>query len=417
LKPLDPLTEQERAQALARMKRIPLLLLFAMAALFVATLGRDEPWAPWVHHFAEAGMIGALADWFAVVALFRHPLGVPIPHTAIIPNRKDELGEAMARFVSEHFLASDAVRAKLETINMAGVATAWLKSGHGQERLLSLADAGIRWALDALDEQRVRRFLGRVTKRQLESLDLAALLGNTIEWLVRGNRHQDILTQALRYAIIVLTENREMIRERVADESPWWVPGFVDDRILRKVLDRVELRLFEMSLDPEHPLRGEFNSWLGRLAEELKTGPEHRRTGERFKQQLLENDELLDYLYGLWEDLSGRLAADLDADDSRTRLEIARVLARVADELEADADMQAWINDWLLDALVAVVDQNRTQIASLISDTVKTWDGQETSQRVELSIGRDLQFIRINGTLVGGLVGVIIYGLTRLAGY
>ncbi len=292
MRALDPVTEQDRARALRRMKRFPLLLLLAMAALFVATLGRNEAWAPWVHAFAEAGMIGALADWFAVVALFRHPLGIPIPHTAIIPTRKNELGEAMSRFVSEHFLAPDAVRAKLETINMAAVATAWLKSNRGQERLLNLADAGIRWALAALDEQRVRQFLGRVTRKQLESLDLAAVVGSTVQWLVKGNRHQEILTQALRYAIIVLSENRENIRERVAEESPWWMPGFVDDRILRKVLDRVELRLFEMSLDPEHPLRGQFNDWLTTLAQELKTAPEHRRTGEKFKQQLMENEEL-----------------------------------------------------------------------------------------------------------------------------
>lgn len=417
MRALDPLTEQDRERALRRMKRFPLLLLLAMAALFIATLGRNEPWAPWVHAFAEAGMIGALADWFAVVALFRHPLGIPIPHTAIIPTRKDELGEAMSRFVSEHFLAPDAVRAKLQTINMAAVATAWLKSARGQERLLNLADAGIRWALEALDERRVRQFLGRVTRKQLESLDLASVLGSTMQWLVKGNRHQDILTQALRYAIIVLSENRENIREKVADESPWWIPGFVDDRILRKVLDRVELRLFEMSLDPDHPLRGKFNDWLTTLAEELKTEPEHRRTGEKFKQQLMENEELLDYLYGLWEDVSNRLAADLDDEQSRTRQEIAQLVERVANELEADAGMQAWINDWLLDALVTVIDQNRTQIASLISDTVKTWDGRDTSRRVELSLGRDLQFIRVNGTLVGGLVGVVIYALTRWAGY
>lgn len=172
-----------------------------------------------------------------------------------------------------------------------------------------------------------------------------------------------------------------------------------------------------MSLDPEHPMRGKFNDWLATLAEELKTAPEHRRTGDKFKQQLLENEELLDYLYGLWEDLSKRLEADLDDEDSRTRHEIAQLVQRVANELEADADMQTWINDWLLEALVTVVDQNRTQIASLISDTVKTWDGLETSKRVEISLGRDLQFIRINGTLVGGLVGVVIHGLTTWAGY
>jgi uncharacterized membrane-anchored protein YjiN (DUF445 family) len=417
VRPLAPEDEQERARALARMKRIPLLLLLFMAVLFVATLGRPEPWAPWIHAFAEAGMIGALADWFAVVALFRHPLGIPIPHTAIVPTRKDALGEAMARFVSDHFLAPEAVRAKLVTIDLARLVTDWLQSARGQARLLEFADAAIRWALDALDEQRVRKFLGRVTRRQLESLDFARVLGNTIQWLVRGNRHQDILTQGLRYAIVVLHENRETIRERVAEESPWWVPGFVDDRILRQILDKVETRLLEMSLDREHPLRGQFNDWLVRLAVELETGPEYRRTGERFKQQLLENEELQDYLYGLWEDLSDRLAADLDAEDSRTRKEIGEALARVAQELQADEGMQAWINEWLVDALVTVVDQNRAQIASLISDTVRTWDGKETSRRVELALGRDLQFIRINGTLVGGLVGVVIHALVVWAGY
>ncbi len=412
MKPLSTADELQRARALARMKRIPLLLLLLMAAAFVATLGRPETWAGWVHAFAEAGMVGALADWFAVVALFRHPLGIPIPHTAIIPTRKDALGEAMSRFVSDHFLAPEAVRAKLESIDMARLVTDWLRSPRGQRRLLDLADTAIRWALDALDEQRVRRFLGRFTRRQLESLDLAAVLGSTLHWLVQGNRHQEILTQALRYAIVLLADNREQIRERVAEESPWWVPGFVDDRILAKVLDRVESRLFEMSLDPEHPLRGQFNDWLVRLADELKTAPEYRRTGERFKRQLLENEELLDYLYGLWEDLSGRLAADLDAEDSRTRQEIARALERLANELQADPDMQSWINEWLMDALVTVVDQNREQIASLISDTVRTWDGRETSRRVELALGRDLQFIRVNGTLVGGLVGMVIHAVT-----
>lgn len=416
MKPLTPADERERARALARMKRVPLLLLFLMAALFAATLGRPEPWAGWVHAFAEAGMVGALADWFAVTALFRYPMGIPIPHTAIIPTRKDALGEAMARFVSEHFLAQEAVRAKLVSIDLARLVTGWLQSDRGQARLLELADATLRWGLDALDERRVRKFLGRVTRRQLQSLDLAALLGSTLHWLVRGNRHQEILTQALRYAIVLLADNRENIRERVAEESPWWVPGFVDDRILRQVLDRVETRLFEMSLDPEHPLRGQFNDWLVKLADELKTAPEHRRTGERFKQQLLENDELQDYLYGLWEDLSGRLAADLDAEDSRTRREIAQALARLAQELESDADMQAWINEWLVDAIVTVVNQNRGQIASLISDTVETWDGRETSRRVELALGKDLQYIRINGTLVGGVVGVVIHGIVLWLG-
>ncbi|NRB71442.1 MAG: DUF445 domain-containing protein [Xanthomonadales bacterium] len=405
--------EAERGRALARMKRLPLLLLLLMAVMFLATLNHPAAWAGWVHAFAEAGMVGALADWFAVVALFKHPLGLPIPHTAIIPRRKDELGDAMARFVSDHFLAPPAVRSKLESINLAALGVRWLQSDRGQERLSALVDAGIRWVLQALDEQRVRRFLARLTRQQLASLDLARTLGHTIDWLVRGQRHQDMLTQLLRYAIVVLNDNRTLLRERVAEESPWWVPGFVDDRILRQVLDRVELRLLEMSLDPEHELRERFNEWLLQLAEELRTAPEHRRTGERLKRQLIENEELQDYLYGLWVDIAERLAADLDAPDSRTRREIAAAVQRIARELEQDPDMQDWINRWLVDAMVAVVDQNRLQIASLISDTVRTWDGHETSHRVELALGRDLQFIRINGTLVGGLVGLVIHAITQ----
>ena len=398
------------------MKRLPLLLLLLMAVMFLATLKHPAAWAGWVHAFAEAGMVGALADWFAVVALFKHPLGLPIPHTAIIPRRKDELGDAMARFVSDHFLAPPAVRSKLESINLAALGVRWLQSDRGQERLSALVDAGIRWVLQALDEQRVRRFLARLTRQQLASLDLARTLGHTIDWLVRGQRHQDMLTQLLRYAIVVLNDNRTLLRERVAEESPWWVPGFVDDRILRQVLDRVELRLLEMSLDPEHELRERFNEWLLQLAEELRTAPEHRRTGERLKRQLIENEELQDYLYGLWVDIAGRLTADLDDPDSRTRREIAAAVQRVARELEQDPDMQDWINRWLIDAMVAVVDQNRLQIASLISDTVRTWDGHETSRRVELALGRDLQFIRINGTLVGGLVGLVIHAITQFTG-
>lgn len=405
--------EQEQARQLARMKRIPLLLLLLMAALFAWTLGRPEPWAGWLHAFAEAGMVGALADWFAVTALFRHPLGLPIPHTAIIPRRKDELGEAMSRFVAEHFLEPDAVRAKLGSINLARHSIDYLQSTRGQVRLLELADGSIRWALGAFDEQRVRRFLGRLSRQQLQRLDLAPMLGNALEWLVRGDRHQEVLTQLLRYSIVLLNEHREAIRERVQEESPWWIPGFVDDHILKKMLERIEHQLYAMSLDPEHPLRGQFNGWLSGFAKELQTNPEYRRSGERVKQQLLENNELQDYLYGLWADLAQRLRDDLDHPESRIRTELVSALQRLATELEGDAGMQAWINNWLSETVVALVSGNREQIASLISDTVKTWDGMDTSRRVELALGRDLQFIRINGTLVGGLVGLVIHAITQ----
>jgi len=401
----------DKEQQLRRMKRIPLLLLFLMILLFAATLHAPVAWAGWLHAFAEAGMVGALADWFAVVALFRHPLGLPIPHTAIIPNRKNDIGESMSRFVAEHFLEPDVVRRKLRETNLAKFVVGWLKSEKGRRNVEDLSTAVLRWALGALHEKRVRRFLSRLSKRQLANVSLAPLLGNTLDWLVRGQRHQQILTQVLRYAIELVHDNRDAIRTRVQRESPWWVPGFVDDRILKKMLERIEHQLFEMALDQEHPLRGQFNEWVQKLAIELRTNPVHRRLGDEFKQQLLANDELQDYLYGLWRELAQRIETDIEQPESAIRQHVGRWLGNVADELEDDKDMQAWVNAWLVESLTQVVGRNRSQIASLISDTVRSWDGMDTSRRVELAIGRDLQFIRINGTLVGGLVGLLIHAV------
>ena len=221
----------DKALQLRRMKRVPLLLLLLMVILFAFTLHHSAPWAPWVHAFAEAGMVGALADWFAVVALFRHPLGLPIPHTAIIPNRKNDIGESMSRFVADHFLEPQVVRAKLQNADLAAFVVSWLKSQKGQKSIGELTTAVVNWALGALHEQRVRRFLSRLSRKQLANVSLAPLLGNTLEWLVRGKRHQQILTQVLRYAIELVHDNRDTIRIKVKQESPWWIPGFVDDRI------------------------------------------------------------------------------------------------------------------------------------------------------------------------------------------
>lgn len=410
-KPAAIAPEVDKALQLRRMKRIPVLLLLLMALLFIATLHHPAAWAGWLHAFAEAGMVGALADWFAVVALFRHPLGLPIPHTAIIPNRKNDIGESMARFVAEHFLEPTVVRRKLADTNLAVFVVNWLRSDKGQRSVQDLGAAALGWLIKALHEAKVRRFFSRLSSKQLANISLAPMLGNALEWLVRGQRHQQILTQVLRQTIVLVHDHRDAIRARVQQESPWWVPGFVDDRILKKMLERVEHQLFEMALDPEHVLRARFNEWVQGLAHELKTNPEHLRIGEDIKQQLLANDELQDYLYSLWSDFADYVESDIEEPESVIKQQFGRWLANIAEELEADPDMQAWINDWLVDAITQIVGRNSKQIASLISDTVKSWDGEDTSRRVELAIGRDLQFIRINGTLVGGLVGLVIHAI------
>jgi len=409
--PSNPEHDIDKALQLRRMKRIPLLLLLLMVVLFAVTLHHPAPWATWLHAFAEAGMVGALADWFAVVALFRHPMGIPIPHTAIIPNRKNEIGDSMSRFVADHFLAPAVVRKKLEDTNLAEFVVNWLKSNKGRNSVEDLTVTVLRWALGALNEKRVRKFLTRLSSKQLANLSLAPLLGTTLNWLVKGQRHQQILTQVLRYSIVLINDNREAIRTKVQQESPWWVPGFVDDRIMKKMLERIEHQLFEMALNAEHPLRDQFSQWIQNLAHDLQHSPTHIRKGEEIKQQLLDNDELQDYLFGLWQELSRSVEIDIDKPDSVIRQHVGDWLINVAEELDGDEEMQAWVNVWLVNAITHVVSRNSEQIASLISDTVKSWDGADTSRRVELAIGRDLQFIRINGTLVGGLVGLVIHAV------
>lgn len=400
---------QEKAVRLRRMKRLPLLLLILMAALFLLTLRRPESWVAWVHAFAEAGMIGALADWFAVVALFRHPLGLPIPHTAIIPRRKNEIGRNLARFIADHFLHPDAVRIKLESVNLAQQAAAWLHTPAGRERVVQSGAGLLSWLAGAWHENSVRQFVRRLSRHQLEQIDFAPLLGKVLDWLVQDGRHQQLLTQALRYAVMLLHDHRETIRGNVQRESPWWLPGFIDDRIVQQMLDRIETLLLQMSLDPDHPVRGNFDGVMQRWSEELRTSPTLHQVAENFRQAAVANENLQEYLYGLWMDLVAGVETDLQNPDSSIRSQLGQFVSSLADELAGDADMQAVVNRWLADSAVAVVEDNRHAIASLISDTVESWDGQETSQRVELAIGHDLQYIRINGTLVGGLVGLLIH--------
>jgi len=393
------------------MKRLPLLLLALMAVLFFVTLNRPETWVGWLHAFAEAGMVGAFADWFAVVALFRHPMGIPIPHTAIIPRRKDVIGENLAHFVAEHFLHPDVVRTKLESANLARKTASWLKSPAGHERVLDLGIRLVEWIFGALHEQRVRQFIGRLGSRQLAQVNLAPLLGRTLDWLVQDGRHQEVLTQSLRFALVMLHDNRDTIRGNVQQGSPWWMPGFVDDRIVVQMLDRIETLLLEMSLDPDHSMRGDFNRLMAHWADELQHSTEFRRWGEQLRETMLENDDLQDYLYRLWTDLVAGLESDLENPDSQIRSQLSSLLSGLAEEMEGDPEMQAWVNAWLVDSAVSLVDENRQAIASLISDTVRSWDAAETSDRIEQAIGRDLQFIRINGTLVGGLVGLVIHAI------
>ncbi len=414
---IDQLTASELEQhlRLQQMKRLPLLLLALMAALYVYSLGKADWWL-WLHAFSEAAMVGALADWFAVTALFRHPLGIPIPHTAIIAKRKDEIGASMASFVAENFLQAEVLSARLRNQDLAALLINWLQQSANRQQLVSNTLALGSWAMSMIGEERVRDFAHRLLQRQSAQFDLAKAAGKTLEFLTKNGRHQEILTQTLRFAIVALNDNKERIRSRVQTESPWWMPGFVDDKIVGQLLGRIESLLFEMALDQEHELRQRFDLQLEKLIVELSESEEYRQLGEKIKQDFLENTSLQDYLLQLWSELADKLKAAETDPESKIHKSLDQLLQAVVLELQSDSAMRTLVNQWLNAGIVRVVSENREAVSALISDTVRAWDPATTAQRVELAIGRDLQFIRINGTLVGGLVGISLHALNDLAG-
>lgn len=412
----DQLTASELEQhlRLQQMKRLPLLLLALMAALYVYSLGEADWWL-WLHAFAEAAMVGALADWFAVTALFRHPLGLPIPHTAIIAKRKDEIGASMASFVAENFLQAEVLSDRLKNRDLATLIINWLQQPTNRQKLVSNTLALSSWAMSMIGEERVRAFVHRLLQRQSANLDLAKAAGSTLEFLTKNDRHQEILTQTLRFGIVALNDNKERIRLKVQNESPWWMPGFVDDKIVGQLLDRIESLLFEMALDQEHELRQRFDLQLEKLIVELRESEDYRQLGEKIKQDFLENTSLQDYLLQLWSELAEKLKAAETDPEASIHKSMNQLIQTVVLELQSDSAMRELVNQWLNAAIVRVVSENREAVSGLISDTVQAWDPATTAQRVELAIGRDLQFIRINGTLVGGLVGICLHALNELA--
>jgi len=395
------------------MKRLPLILLLVMAVLYTLSWQQQGAWL-WLHAFSEAAMVGALADWFAVTALFRHPMGLPIPHTAIIARRKNEIGESMARFVAENFLQAEVLEKRLKSHDLAGIVISWLKQTDNRRKLIGNTLSLWSWLMAAVGEQRVRAFATRILQRQSSNIDVAKIAGQALEVMTSKGRHQEVFTQALRFAIVALSENEERIRNRVQHESPWWMPGFVDDKIVGQLLQRIETVLFEMALDPEHELRQRFDQQLEKLTKDLQTLPEYQLLGERIKKDFMQNDSIQEYLLQLWNDLAARLKLAESDPDSKIHLHMDNLLQGLVVELEADQDMRELLDQWISAAITHIVSENAESISGLISDTVRGWDAETTSRRVELAIGRDLQFIRINGTLVGGLVGVLLLGLNLL---
>jgi uncharacterized membrane-anchored protein YjiN (DUF445 family) len=400
------------------LQRLALGLLALMCLVFVAThvYAPGGVWLGYVRAFSEAAMVGAIADWFAVTALFRHPLGLPIPHTAIVPRRKDQIGASLARFVRDHFLNRDALAPRLERIDFAAGVARWLALPQNARRLSADAAAFWAWLLGAADDKALRALLSENLHLGLSELKVTPLLGRLLDLLASADRHQVLMDEAVRIAREQLDENRYAIRMRIEEQSPWWLPGFVDEELYERIVTEIERFLDGVGTDAAHPARQRFNEGARAFIERLKSDAELIARGEALKQELLAHPAVQGYLGNLWERISGYLLGETAKEDSELKRRLERGLAGFGEALLGNEPMRVQINGWLGDAIVHVVSNYRDDMAGIIEETVRAWDARDAARRIELQVGRDLQFIRINGTLVGGLAGLVIHALVRLLG-
>src|SRR5881296_2615806 len=406
-----------RQAQLDAMKRRATGLLALAAAVFGAATAFEGryPWLGYVRATAEASLVGGLADWFAVTALFRRPLGLPIPHTAIVATRKERIGRILGTFVQNHFLSRDVIATKLQTLGLARRAARWLSQPENARRVAQQVASGVAKTLEALPDEDVRELVHEVVSARLRATRVAPALGKTLALVLADERHQALLNEAVRLTAQAVHDNRDVIRRQVRAESPWWVPGVVDDQIFQRIIGTVESLLRDIGADPFHPLRAAFDTALRDFVERLQHAPDVIAKAEALKEEWLSDPSLADLSTRLWEATRRAIVAYATrADGGRAPGPLERGLSEFGAALLTNEALLAEIDDLVIDLAATVVERYRHEIGDLIAQTVAGWDPDATSRRFELAVGRDLQFVRINGTLVGGLVGLAIYTVSHL---
>ncbi|QDE36052.1 DUF445 domain-containing protein [Microbacterium foliorum] len=408
--------DQARLRALRRMKAVALGALIFMAVVFVFAFAFQErqPWLGYVRAAAEGGMVGALADWFAVTALFRRPLGLPIPHTAIIPNRKDEIGRTLGEFVETNFLEASVVRTKLASTAIAKRAGEWLSEPAHAERVGAEGATIATAVLNALSDDDVRDLITDLAREHLVSPEWGPPAGAWLEKIVEADAHHGAVDLAADSIGRWLDANAESFSGLISRRLPGWVPKlahrFVDDTAYNEAVKFVRA----VQADPQHPARIAVDGYLARLADSLQNDPETRAKLENAKSSLFDSPRVGALAAEAWNTAKNGLLAALADPESGLRVRAAQALQEVGQRLTTDAALQHRVDTWVSDAAVFLVDRYRHDIASIITDTVERWDPVETTEKIELMVGRDLQYIRLNGTFVGALAGLAIFTIAHL---
>ncbi|OEJ96101.1 DUF445 domain-containing protein [Streptomyces thermolilacinus] len=412
--------DEEKRRGVRRMKATATALLLLVAVVYAlatwAGASGVTGWPGYVAAAAEAGMVGALADWFAVTALFRRPMGLPIPHTAIIPTKKDQLGESLGKFVGENFLSAGVVRTRLHALDIAGRLGAWLSEPAHADRVTAELSTALRGALTVLRDADVQAVVGEAITRRAEAAEIAPGIGKTLDRVVADGAHHRAVDLVCARAHDWLVTHGDSVMDAVQGGAPGWTPRFVDRKVGERVYKELLRFVTEMRDMPAHPARGAIDRFLGDFAADLQADTDTRARVERLKSDLVARPEVQDIIASAWGSVRAMIMSAAEDEQSELRLRARASLLSLGARLTTDAQLQRKVEGWLEDAAAYVVTTYRTEITSLISDTVAGWDADQTSRKIEAHIGRDLQFIRINGTVVGALAGLLIYTVSHSLG-
>jgi uncharacterized membrane-anchored protein YjiN (DUF445 family) len=413
-RPVAARTDATRQSELRRMKLLATGLLVGAALVFVVArlLEQRYAWLGFVRAFAEAAMVGALADWFAVTALFRHPLGLPIPHTAIIPRRKDSIGVSIGRFVEDNFLSEEVLLGRMRALHVVPRVAEALSQPEISGQIARHAATAITNALRVINDADVQSLVERSLVERVRAVHPSPLLGRALALVLAGERRTELAHELVNVVGRLLEENKEAIRLKIRRETPWWLPHSVDRHVAERLFDTIESTLQAVRTDPSHPFHARFDALLSEFIDRLQHDPETIARGEAIKDDLLRNPIVQDFSVSLWQDIKAAILAQSTKEDSALHATIQRAVRQFGDLLLRDEILADKIGRWVERLVVYASQEYRHQFGQLIAHTVSRWDAEATARKIELQIGRDLQFIRINGTIVGGLAGLLIYAFS-----
>jgi uncharacterized membrane-anchored protein YjiN (DUF445 family) len=402
-----------RKQRLASARRRATLLLAGVSLVFIAVTayGAHGTLLSFVQAGAEASMVGGVADWFAVTAVFRHPLGIPIPHTAVLVERKDQFAATLGQFVQENFLNADVLAGRLRAAGISARLAAWLSSPANATRAAVHASSLVSTLAEALRDEDAQRVISSELSRAVNALDVSPLVGRVVRIIIAGGHHSELFNTILSSADTYLDEHHEELRLRFESEAPRWVPGLIYGRVFDRMYAHLRGRLEKMANDPDDETRKQFEEWITGLPDRLETDPELRQRGDRLKHEVLGSPLLRDWSSMIWGKAKEGLRTQAAAPDSELHRRMTDAIEAAGHRLARDPKLQDRIERVIESAARGMADQFHDELAGLVTNTIERWDGTETSTQLELLLGRDLQFIRINGTVVGCAVGLALHAI------